>query len=51
MASGRHGGRERLTGGSGASWASAPHGAAVRAETRGGLLTGGAHRTVTANAT
>ena len=33
--------RERLIGGLGATWASAPRGGAVRARTRGELLTGG----------
>jgi hypothetical protein len=50
MASGRRGG-ERLIGGSGATWASTPCRGAVRVETWGELLTGRAHRTVTASET
>jgi hypothetical protein len=43
--------RERLTGGSGATWESALHGEMVQDGTRCEPLTGEAHRSATADAT
>jgi hypothetical protein len=52
MVSGRcGGGRERLTGGSRATWVSAPHWETVRDGARCEPLTGEAHRSATADAT